>query len=227
MNKIQTENLAYWFFRLNGCLSLVDFLVHNRHGQEGTDVDILAVRFPYRKELALSDDTMEDHPAFEPNNKIDLILAEVKLGRAELNGPWTDPQRMNMQRVLYALGAFPPNMVDAVGQALYNQKIFEDERYRCRLFAVGKEKNWFLQPEVVQLTWEEILKFIHERFTTYEKYKSQHQQWDATGRHLFKWAVSRQYRRDPDQYVSRIMGELSASVGDGKPRKGVNDEQRQ
>ena len=28
--KIKTEQLAYWFFRLNGCLSLVNFLIHNQ-----------------------------------------------------------------------------------------------------------------------------------------------------------------------------------------------------
>lgn len=212
MNKIKTEALAYWFFRLNGCLSLVDFLVHDRRGQEATDVDLMAVRFPYRQEMILSGPTMEDHSVFRPNDKIDLILAEIKLGQAELNGPWKNPDRQNMQRVLYALGAFPPDKVDVVGQALYEQQVFVDERYRCRLFALGRYQNEDLSPNVVQLTWEKILEFIHHRFATYEKYKSQHQQWDATGRYLCEQAVSSQYRRDPDQYVSLMMSKLSASI---------------
>ena len=45
--RIKTEQLAYWFFRLNGCLTIVNFLVHGeRRGREGTDADILAIRLP-------------------------------------------------------------------------------------------------------------------------------------------------------------------------------------
>ena len=51
--KIKTDDLAYWFFRLNGFLSIVNFVVHKDTRSEagGTDADILGVRFPYRAEL--------------------------------------------------------------------------------------------------------------------------------------------------------------------------------
>jgi len=49
---ITSEQLAYWYLRLNGFLSISNFVVHpDTGGQQRTDVDILGVRFPYRAEL--------------------------------------------------------------------------------------------------------------------------------------------------------------------------------
>lgn len=208
-HRFKTEDLAYWFFRLNGCMCLVNFLIHHeRRGQEGTDVDVMAVRFPFRKELALSEHPMDDHTVFSTNGKIDLIIAEVKLGRCNLNGPWTDPDRRNMQRVLYALGAFTEIQIDEVANALYLDHYFEDELYRFRLFAIGQRRNDNLPSRVVQMSWDEISRFIFNRFITYENYKSQHRQWGASGRKLFDQA--RRYRRDPDEFVQIVINGLMA-----------------
>lgn len=181
------EDLAYWFFRLNGCLNIVNFLIHHEiRGQEGTDVDILAVRFPYRQELAYSDEPMEDHHIFKSDGKINLIIAEIKRGRCKLNGPWTKRNRRNMQRVLQIIGAFPENQIDEAADSLYLRKFFENERYRCRLFTIGETKN--IDPgydNVIQITWYEILDFIFDRFTKYQRYKTQHRQWDEVGQTLF------------------------------------------
>src|SRR2546423_1250095 len=49
------ELLADWFFRLNGCATIQNFVLHpNLAGSQRTDVDLIAVRFPYRNELAQS-----------------------------------------------------------------------------------------------------------------------------------------------------------------------------
>lgn len=207
--QIKTEDLAYWYFRLNGCLCLVNFLVHHeRRGREGTDVDVMAVRFPYRKELALSDQPMADHSAFDSDSKVDLIIAEVKLDQCNLNGPWTNPLLGNMQRVLNALGAFTEIQIDQVAHDLYHDLYFEDERYRFRLFALGQRRNNNLASKVVQLTWDEVSRFIFDRFTTYERYKRQHRQWGASGRKLFDQAS--RYHQDPAEFVQIVINGLKA-----------------
>ncbi len=184
---LETENVGYWFFRINGCLIINNFLVHHeRRGHFGTDVDVLAVRFPFRKELALSEMPMEDHPVFSSHSKIDLIICEIKTGLCALNGPWTKPERKNMNRVLYAVGAFPRELVPEVAKSLYQKQFFEDENYRVRLFAIGTTKNRDLSNSVTQLTWDQILTFIYERFRKYRDAKSQHIQWDITGQRLYK-----------------------------------------
>ncbi len=205
---IKTEQLAYWFFRLNGCLNLTNFLIHDQPGREGTDVDVLAVRFPHRHELIMSGNPMKDHSVFDLGGKIDLVIAEVKLGQCNLNGPWTKPVRQNMHRVLYAVGAYPEDQVKIIAIELYQNQYYEDDGIRCRLFALGRNKSVDLNPNVVQLRWSDILGFIHRRFIKYEKYKTQHCQWDETGEYLFRTAT--QFRQDKDAFVQLVLSRLTA-----------------
>lgn len=181
------EQMAYWFFRLNGCMNIVNFLVHHGRGAlQATDVDVLAVRFPHRSELALSGRPMNDHAVFKGGGQIDIILAEVKTGLCDLNGPWTKRESQNMHRVLFAVGAFPKYHVPIVADALYEDQFYADDRFRVRLFALGKRTNPELSPEVVQLTWEEILTFIYARFRRYLRVKAQHGQWPHYGQQLYE-----------------------------------------
>lgn len=202
----RTEQIAYWFFRINGCLNIINFLVHHeRRGYEGTDVDILAVRFPFRRELAWSHAPMEDHPIFDSSGKVDIIICEVKSSLCDLNGPWTDPEKKNMDRVLSAIGAFPKEKVREVADALYSQKIYEGMVHRVRLFAVGERTNTSLSDSVAQLTWEEMLTFIYERFRKYSDEKAQHSQWDRTGYRLFR---KMKRHRTVESFVNDVMWEM-------------------
>lgn len=188
-NEMNPETIAYWFFRLNGCATITNFVVHpDRRGSQRTDVDVLAVRFPYRAELLTSGDPMPDHPVFNSDGKIDIIFAEVKHGPCHLNGPWTNPADKNMLRVLYAVGAFDSHRDLEVAQALYQKGCYQDDIYRVRLFALGERKNDAIIPNAVQLVWDEILAFIFDRFTRYRAQKAHHGQWDSTGRQLYALA---------------------------------------
>ena len=203
------ETIAYWFFRLNGCATITNFVVHpDQRGSQRTDVDVLAVRFPHRAELWTSGEPMPDHPVFHSDGRIDMIFAEVKHGLCRLNGPWTNPSDENMQRVLFAVGAFNLPRVVEVAQALYHQAFFADDTYRVRLFAVGERKNDAIPPAAVQLTWDEILMFIFERFTSYRAQKAHHSQWDRTGTRLYDLA-SRQTR---EEFVETVRARMQAHV---------------
>ena len=120
--EISPESVAYWFFRLNGCLTIVNFVVHPDLTQEDeprsqrTDVDILAVRFPHRCELFTSGKPMKDHKVFESTNLIDIVIAEVKHGRCNLNGPWIKKSDQNMHRILYT-GNTKPNTTNGIALA--------------------------------------------------------------------------------------------------------------
>lgn len=182
-----TEQVSYWFFRLNGCLNLANFLIHHEEsGKTGTEIDLLGVRFPYRSEMALYHEPMEDHRVFRGSgNRIDIIFAEVKIGRCRINQSWQRPDVRNMERILYALGAFPTSQVDRVAEALYRQHRYEDKAYRVRIFAVGREENNSLPDKIVQLTWHDMLEFIYRRFKKYRDPKADHSQWDPLGHFLF------------------------------------------
>jgi hypothetical protein len=50
--RLPPERVAYWYFRLNGFLQIENFVLHPAGGgSQRTDADLLAVRFPDRKEL--------------------------------------------------------------------------------------------------------------------------------------------------------------------------------
>jgi hypothetical protein len=203
------EKIAYWFFRLNGCPTITNFVVHpDRGGSQRTDVDVLAVRFPYRIELSTSDDPMQDHPVFKSDGKIDIIFAEVKHGLCSLNGPWTNPEDKNMQRTLYAVGAFDSHRVPEVAKALYKEGCYQDDIYRVRLFALGETKNDAILPNAVQLVWDEILAFIFDRFNRYKAQKAHHGQWDSTGRQLYTLASS----HTQEEFIETVRASMQTHV---------------
>jgi len=75
---IGTEKLVYWYLRLNGFLTIENFVVHPDQGRDQrTDVDILGTRFPYRSEL-LKNSMKDDKKVILNENKIVIILGEVK-----------------------------------------------------------------------------------------------------------------------------------------------------
>jgi hypothetical protein len=219
-----TEKVAYWFFRLNGCLTIENFVVHpdslvhpGSFGGQLTDADILGIRFPHRSEGPPSR-PMHDHPQLMCELPL-LFIAEVKLRRCELNGPWTRPEAGNMARVLRAVGLHPRTEVEAVAEALYNTGRYRGDQSEARLYALGDEVDPALsrrRPGVYQLTWDEILGFVHDRFTAYRSVKADHQQWGFVGRRLYDLVED---ERDRKRFIRRLRARLRDERGRGLPRQ--------
>jgi len=207
---LDPEEVAYWFFRLNGCLTIKNFVVHpDSRGGQRTEVDILAVRFPYRCELITSRKPMRDHEVFKSCNLIDIMIAEVKRVDCEINGPWTNRPDENMHRVLYAIGAFKKDDVPKVAESLYDEGYYQDDNFRVRIFAIGSRKNSDLEkdlPKVVQITWDEILGFIHDRFKKYQDLKADHPQWDRIGNFLYETSKSFHNKVEFINFMKNLMG---------------------
>lgn len=191
MLKIDSEKLAYWYFRLNGFLTIQNFVVHPNSGsQQRTEIDIIAARFPYRVELPKNENPMQDDKCLilKPK-KIRIILAEVKKGICKLNSAWTNPDKGNMQQIMSALGAIDRETLKLASDKLCKDGYYEDEKFSFSLCCLGKETNnakCKRFQNVLQLTWNDVLSFIYDRFEKYEICKRQHQQWDSTGQKLFK-----------------------------------------
>jgi hypothetical protein len=183
-----SDRLAYWYLRFNGFLLLENFIVHPDHGaRQRTDVDLLGVRFRHRQELL--DDPMQDDPTVsECDTPCNLVIVEVKRGRCSLNGPWTDPLKENMQRVLHALGCLKPKTVNKAAEAIYTNGWYRDGVATVRLFAFGNEKGDLSIPTVPQVLFQDMLRFIHTRFRTYLTQKSSGGSWPADGRRLQNFA---------------------------------------
>ncbi|ASS75202.1 hypothetical protein CIG75_09555 [Tumebacillus algifaecis] len=119
------EELAYWYFRLNGFFLIENYVLH-RQGHEmpyNADIDLLGVRHKYSYEAVERrqfdpDPNLMRH--FQPNKHIG-ILCEVKSGNAT-------PANINLskkERLLSAverIGFFSRDKSDAIASDLVHKK---------------------------------------------------------------------------------------------------------
>jgi hypothetical protein len=196
---ITAESLAYWYLILNGFLTTVNFLVHPETKKDfSTEVDILGVRFPNRSEnfrKPMKDDTF----CSQQPGQIYVVTAEVKMGLCSLNGPWTDPERHNMNKVLSAVGAFPETDLDEVAGRLHSEGVFSDGKCTVSLLCFGEKTNPEVQshfPLVPQIIWSDIRAFLYTRLTSYWREKAQHSQWNRDGQNLWRCAEESQTQNE-------------------------------
>ena len=185
---VTSEQLAYWYLRLNGFLTIQNFIVHPDEGNEQrTDADIIGVRFPYRAELR-PQQMVDNEPFIIIKDRPYIIIAEVKKGKCSLNGPWTEPEKENLQRILRAIGAFSEKEIGIVAQNVYKLGMFSSNSYYLTLACFGKDSNFKINenfPNVPQILWGTVLEFIYNRFKEYPDQKSSHGQWDEVGKNLW------------------------------------------
>jgi hypothetical protein len=206
--------VAYWYFRLNGFLQIENFVVHpGRRGGQRTDADLLAVRFPYRTEFLFepAPPMADDAEALGLSAElIDVVIAEVKTNDpCRLNGPWTDKDDGNVDRVLAAIGCVSPDQIQEVATAIYGAGYYGANDRRVRLVAVGRERSEPLAeqfPLVTQLVWKEMLRFIWNRFRMYRHQKRDVHQWDSQGLLLRDIANESQHCDQFLGHALRLMG---------------------
>jgi len=204
---MKAEYLAAWYFRLNGFFAITNFVLHpSRRGSQRTDADIVGVRFPYRSEFP--DSPGGDETEFTRfSDKPYFVIAEVKRGLCQLNGPWRDSNSENIQAVLRDLGLFPREQLEAVARSLYTAGVFDGALVYCSLFCAGDKANPELKSSychVPQRTWGQILAFIFERFQTYHVRKADHDSWDENGKELW----SRWKDTPKDEFIRKLREEI-------------------
>ncbi len=187
--KVTPESLAYWYLRLNGCLTIRNFIVHPEWQREGvgTDADIVGVRFQHRREM-MRRPLVDDGWFSAYDRHLLLVIAEVKTGQCHLNGPWTNSERRNVQKVLAAMGVYPAVKLDLVAAGLYKDGLHQDGDHVAALVAFGSRESVELRhryPRVPQVLWPQVKRFIHQRFSEYLREKAWHQTWDIAGEDLY------------------------------------------
>ncbi|SRR5208282_756003 len=202
--------IAYWYFRLNGFLTIENFVIHpeprKKPQSQETDADLYGVRFPFRRELNMTDDS----PFEAKRTRALFVIAEVTRSECKLNGPWVSKERKNIDYVLSAIGAFPDEQKAAVAASLYEHCVYPkpaDAGKECefQLIAVGKSRNEELQkahPHLLQITLEKMLTFMYQRFSSYRSQKRDHSQWDDSGQTL--WTES-EHCKKVEEFVEKII----------------------
>ena len=227
----RAEEVASWYFRLNGFLSLPSFVVHLDQdraeiGIDGTpryqrtEADLIGVRFVDSKELisafgsnrAMIDDSIltELCPAIDTKQAL-FVLVEVKAGLCKMNGPWTNRDKQNMQRVIRRLGfATNEEQIERIADSMYTSGRYEDDYYVLQYICIGGEKNLEISHRyrnVVQIDWAEIGEFLINRFRSFPEKTPDgkvHEQWPKFGRDFGKW-ISLKLRSENPLNISPIV----------------------
>ena len=188
----KTDDLANWYLRLNGFLTIPNFILHpSRPGSQRTEADVIGVRFPFRREFEGQD--FDDAKLQCSLNKPSIFLVEVKTRVHKLNEAWKNSNKANINKVLADLGFFESDdCIASVAQNLYNFGRSDNKSFYCSLLFIGNVDAARVPTEyssVPRILWEEIIAFIHKRFRTYFGIKAQHEQWDEVGQKLYQFAV--------------------------------------
>ena len=187
---MNSEHLAYWYFRLNGFFTITNFVMHpDNRGSQRTDADVAGIRFPYRAEFP-SGPGGDDPEFLRFVDRPYFVIAEVKKSECRLNGPWTDPGQGNLDDILADLGPFPTDQIPSVAKQLYDNGVSNRGALYCSLFCVGNRISTTVAnsyPEVPQRTWTDVVDFIYKRFDEHRLRKLDHQQWDEAGKKL--WTI--------------------------------------
>lgn len=208
---LDPEDLTYWYFRLNGFFTIPKFVVHPDHGgRQRTDIDVLGIRLPHRRELSL-EPMVDDHVFTNVGDKAFVAITEVKMDVINFNQTWLDSEQRNVERILFAAGPFAPERVANVAQEIYARGCFvSDDFYHVSLVGVGRRKNIELQgvlPGALQITWTDIGRFVFCRFCHHSDQKRDHPQWDETGRQL--WNMWRQNEDDEEGFCAAVLREVT------------------
>lgn len=137
------EELAYWYFRLNGFFVLTDYILHSNanlrknfvdeESNYTTDMDILAVRFPGVYEVIGGenkdwDEDLKKIISFE--NKITGVICEVKTGNIGDRKKVFSSNKIEC--AIDRLGFYNKNenkKNKEIKQIMLNNKLYEDNNY--------------------------------------------------------------------------------------------------
>ena len=184
----RAEEVASWYFRLNGFLQIPGFVLHSDQPNRAiTDADLLGARFPHSQEslrgIRMADDRWMARATYP--NQILITITEVKVGHCHVNGPWTDRASGGMERVIRRIGFAPDEMTREITESLYNTLHWQNDDYRVQYVCVGQQTNHELTRryrELQQLTWEDVAAFLWERFSSFGAIKGAPQSWPMFGR---------------------------------------------
>lgn len=167
-------SLVQAYLYANGYFTTTEFPVvelrANEQVRASTDIDMLAVRFPYALRLlptpndTIADDVLIDtlDPALEPSDSlIDFIIAEVKEGRAELNQGATEPHVL--RTALVRCGTFHEHEIEPlVKKLIHKGYAVHQNRVRVRLMAFGSYRDRHDDRKYTVVTLRQIIEHLDQ-----------------------------------------------------------------
>lgn len=167
------EELAYWYFRLNGFILIDNFVLHGAGLEENyhADVDLLGVRHKYAYELVGGQTTDCDERLmkhFCPNKHIG-ILCEVKSGLE------TSPRirLSDRDRIKYAvqrIGLFSTHKSEEIAKSLAGEKVYVGDYNQIGKILISNDGT--VRDDFICISLKEIETFLINHLDTYSNPKN-------------------------------------------------------
>lgn len=196
----RAEEVAEWYFRLNGFFLIPNFVIHpdRRSRYPRTDADLLGIRLKHTSEIVGGRPMLDDQiiiQASQNGQKSLAVLVEVKSGQCNINGPWSEIEKKNVQRALRRFGFIPTEAkLDEIAESLYTTTYWEGSSFVIRYILVGNQPSRDLAAKyrnLIQITYEEIAEFLYKRFKDFpEKFPEADDAnigWSAFGIGFARW----------------------------------------
>jgi hypothetical protein len=157
------------YLRVNGYFTVTEYpiieAVQNGGYRTMTDLDILAVRFPtagmISAESAQIHGSATDPALGASADHIDMIIGEVKEGRAELNPTARDPSVL--RTALTRFGCCPPEQAPEVAKKILQRgHSFTASGHSVRLVAFGSTTFASTGPQHVTISLGHVVNFLTE-----------------------------------------------------------------
>lgn len=175
------------YLHINGYFTVTEYPVVEamKHGgfRTATDLDVLAVRFPGAGRLVPVHGKKKHDTRFEPDaelcgdlSAVDMIIGEVKEGRAELNRGARDP--VVLRTVLTRFGCCPESHVGgSIDDLLHAGSAEMPSGHRARLVAFGSSTGDALGYPCQIILLEHVIRFTRGYL---------HDHWDVLRQAQFK-----------------------------------------
>ena len=163
------EEISYWYFRLNGFFPLVNFVVHRTDEiKYSTDIDLLAIRFPYVYEKVGGQFDDWDNKLLNHFDKdaIICVLCEIKTGNYDVNNIFKS------KSVKYALTrfGFKPGLEEYAKKLDISKSVsisFNYQKYQIAKIFVSNNLNQE-DCNFIHFPLSTLKNFISDRITKYK-----------------------------------------------------------
>jgi len=230
----RAEEVAEWYFRLNGFFLIPGFVVHPDALRQvpRTEADLLGIRLKgsfegvwrsrgadhrhVSRPTAMADDPLLVECGMVGTVPRHLVaMVEVKASRCRINGPWSDRgegdiEQSNMTRALSRVGFGNKSDICAAADLMYSDLRYEGKDFVVQYFAVGSERDPVLAgryPKLKQLTFDDIAIFLGGRFRGFPEKLPQDASiglWSGFGNSFRCWFESRFSPTTPQQCKSAV-----------------------
>ena len=240
---MRAEEVAQWYFRLNGFFLIRGFIVHPDQAKDKgalTEADLLGIRLRHSTEKywrseqnKMKSSNVPDDALLTDINKDSCkhlaVMVEVKSGLCAINGPWThgigldNKSKSNMGRALMRMGHIPPGEINDGVSKMHQHLRYESNEFVTQYIAIGRTIDSNLRdkyPRLIQITFDKIGSFLCTRFESFPNKIPQDRNislWDGFGGEFCEW-----FQREGN-FGSRMVTENSCQ---GKVRSYIDSGKR-